>query len=91
MRVSIASMPDLEALSMTMAKRFLHTWFAIVALSLFAAAGSRAETLDQLYEKAKLEKTVVFYSGGPGGATREPRQGIHAETPRHHGVGDRRL
>jgi ABC-type glycerol-3-phosphate transport system substrate-binding protein len=67
MRVSIASMPDLEALSMTkpVAKRFLHTWFAIVALSPFAEAGSRAETLDQLYEKAKLEKTVVFYSGGP--------------------------
>ena len=49
----------------TMAKRFLHTWFAIIALLPFAEAGSRAETLDQLYEKAKLEKTVVFYSGGP--------------------------
>jgi ABC-type Fe3+ transport system substrate-binding protein len=49
----------------TMAKRFLHTWFAIIALWPFAEAGSRAETLDQLYEKAKLEKTVVFYSGGP--------------------------
>jgi ABC-type glycerol-3-phosphate transport system substrate-binding protein len=32
---------------------------------LFAAASSRAETLDQFYEKAKLEKTLVFYSGGP--------------------------
>src|SRR5262249_424208 len=49
----------------TMAKRFLHTWFAIIALLPFAEAGSRAETLDQLYEKAKLEKTVMFYSGGP--------------------------
>src|SRR5437667_5623657 len=49
----------------TMAKRFLHTGFAIIALLPFAEAGSRAETLDQLYEKAKLEKTVVFYSGGP--------------------------
>ena len=49
----------------TMAKRFLHRWFAIIALLPFAEAGSRAETLDQLYEKAKLEKTVVFYSGGP--------------------------
>ena len=32
--------------------------------ALFAATGSRAETLDQLYEKAKLEKTVVFYRAG---------------------------
>ena len=49
----------------TIAKRFLQTCFAITALLPFAAAGSRAETLDQLYEKAKLEKTVVFYAGGP--------------------------
>jgi hypothetical protein len=34
------------------------------ALLLFAAASSRAETLDQLYEKAKLDK-ALFYSGGP--------------------------
>src|SRR5467141_1673888 len=47
----------------TIAQRFLQTGLAIAAL--FAATGSRAETLDQLYEKAKLEKTVVFYSGGP--------------------------
>lgn len=49
----------------TMGKRFLQTWFAITALLPFAEAASRAETLDQLYEKAKLEKTVVFYAGGP--------------------------
>ena len=48
-----------------MGKRFLQTWFAITALLPFAEAASRAETLDQLYEKAKLEKTVVFYAGGP--------------------------
>jgi ABC-type Fe3+ transport system substrate-binding protein len=37
----------------------------MAALLLFAAASSRAETLDELYEKAKLEKALVFYSGGP--------------------------
>ena len=26
---------------------------------------ARAETIDELYEKAKAEKEVVFYSGGP--------------------------
>ena len=48
------------------AKRFLRTCFAMAAFLPFAAAaGSRAQTLDQLYDKAKLEKTLVFYSGGP--------------------------
>jgi ABC-type glycerol-3-phosphate transport system substrate-binding protein len=47
------------------AKPLLHTCFATAALLLFAAAGSRAETLDQLYEKAKLDKALVFYSGDP--------------------------
>jgi hypothetical protein len=47
------------------ARLFLHAGFATAALLLFAAANSRAETLDQFYEKAKLEKTLVFYSGGP--------------------------
>src|SRR5262245_14826571 len=28
-------------------------------------SGARAETLAELYEKAKAEKEVVFYSGGP--------------------------
>src|SRR5215831_10374919 len=55
----------------TMAKRFLHTWLAIIALLPFAEAGSGAETLDQLYEKAKLEKSVAFYSGGPAAPAKE--------------------
>jgi ABC-type Fe3+ transport system substrate-binding protein len=29
------------------------------------ATGLQAETLDQLYEKAKAEKSLVFYAGGP--------------------------
>jgi hypothetical protein len=47
------------------ARPFLHAGFATAALLLFAAASSRAETLDQLYEKAKIDKALVFYSGGP--------------------------
>ena len=50
---------------MIKAKRFPQTCFARVALFPFIAGGSRAETLDQLYEKAKLDKALVFYSGGP--------------------------
>jgi UDP-N-acetyl-D-mannosaminuronic acid transferase (WecB/TagA/CpsF family) len=73
------------------ARLFLHAGFATAALLLFAAASSRAETLDQLYEKAKFEKTLVFYSGGSGCTAREPGQGVHAEIPRHRSVGDRRL
>ncbi len=37
--------------------------FAVAAL--LSASGARAETLDQLYQKAKAEGEVVFYSGGP--------------------------
>ena len=49
----------------TIAKRTLPTCFVTAALLPFAAEGSRGETMDQLYEKAKLEKTLAFYSGGP--------------------------
>jgi ABC-type Fe3+ transport system substrate-binding protein len=38
--------------------------FAFSAL-LPGAMGARGATLDELYEKAKAEKEVVFYSGGP--------------------------
>jgi hypothetical protein len=51
------------------ARPLLHTCFATAALLLFAAAGSRAETLDQLYEKAKLDKALVFYRAGSVGET----------------------
>src|SRR5689334_11966211 len=37
--------------------------FALVALALPAAA--RAETIEQLYEQAKAEKSLVIYAGGP--------------------------
>ena len=35
------------------------------ALVMLVAHAARAETLDELYQKAKAEKEVVFYSGGP--------------------------
>ena len=37
----------------------------ITALVLAGQASVQAETLAELYEKAKAEKEVVFYSGGP--------------------------
>lgn len=39
----------------------------VLALAVAVCCGTvlRAETLDQLYEKAKPEKSLVFYSGGP--------------------------
>jgi ABC-type Fe3+ transport system substrate-binding protein len=39
---------------------------ACVAVALLTAAvAARAETVEQLYEKAKAEKSLVFYAGGP--------------------------
>lgn len=38
---------------------------AICAAILFISTASRAETLDEIYEKAKVEKALVFYAGGP--------------------------
>ncbi len=35
------------------------------AVMTLASATAHAESADQLYEKAKAEKTLVFYSGGP--------------------------
>jgi ABC-type Fe3+ transport system substrate-binding protein len=45
----------------TIAKRILSVGLALAALT----ANARAETMAELYEKAKAEKEVVFYSGGP--------------------------
>jgi hypothetical protein len=73
----------------TSAKRVLQTSFAMVALLLFDVGSSYAETLDQLYEKAKLDKTLVF--GRSCRAARKPGQGVHAEIPWHYGDGDRRF
>ena len=41
----------------------------LVLLTLGTLSAARAETIDQLYEKAKLEKALVFYTGaGPAAA-----------------------
>jgi len=42
--------------------RLLTAAFAAITAS---AATARAQTLDELYEKAKQEKSLVFYAGGP--------------------------
>ena len=49
----------------TTSSRLLPACLALAALLPLDGGGARAETLDQLYEKAKAEKEVVFYSGGP--------------------------
>src|ERR1700686_5470624 len=36
----------------------------LVVLTSVPISAARAETIDQLYEKAKLEKALVFYTGG---------------------------
>src|ERR1700683_1479485 len=36
-----------------------------MALAVFAAPAARAETTAELYEKAKAERELVFYAGGP--------------------------
>jgi ABC-type glycerol-3-phosphate transport system substrate-binding protein len=38
---------------------------AAVAAALLAAGPANAETMQELYDKAKAEKELVFYSGGP--------------------------
>jgi ABC-type Fe3+ transport system substrate-binding protein len=41
---------------------------AILVLLLCSAAPARAESMDELYEKAKQEKTLAFYGAGPTGS-----------------------
>src|SRR5438046_1384718 len=50
---------------MTKTTRFPRACFALAGLLPFAAVDAHAQTLERLYEQAKLEKTVVFYAGGP--------------------------
>src|SRR5712691_10225907 len=38
---------------------------ALVAALALCCASGRAETLDELYAKAKTEKSLVIYAGGP--------------------------
>jgi ABC-type Fe3+ transport system substrate-binding protein len=43
----------------------LWALLAACAAAAFCAAVARAETLDELYQKAKAEKSLVIYAGGP--------------------------
>jgi ABC-type Fe3+ transport system substrate-binding protein len=47
------------------AKSFSRLWPVCALLGAIASPTANAETMAQLYEKAKAEKEVVFYSGGP--------------------------
>src|SRR5712675_1088363 len=44
---------------------FASLVFALAAAVSLTTTGARAQTLDELYEKAKQEKTLVFFAGGP--------------------------
>ena len=46
-------------------KLFCRLVPACAALAMLVSQTARGETLDELYQKAKAEKEVVFYSGGP--------------------------
>ena len=43
----------------------IKAFFAFSMLFAFGIADGRAETVEQLYEKAKAEKSLMFYAGGP--------------------------
>ena len=49
-----------------MAKKYVTSLLPVcAALAMLVSQTARGETLDELYQKAKAEKKVVFYSGGP--------------------------
>ncbi len=74
----------------TTIRRLLPVCLSLAAL-LPLCAGGAAETLDQLYEKAKAEKELVFYAGGPA-APHEARVKVFMQQyPGHQRLGDRRL
>ena len=50
---------------MVTSKLVLPTRIVLAAFVSCATLAVRAETMDELYEKAKVEKSLVFYSGGP--------------------------
>jgi ABC-type Fe3+ transport system substrate-binding protein len=52
-------------MTMTIIRRLLPAGLTLALTLPLASTGARAETLDQLYQKAKVEKELVFYAGGP--------------------------
>ena len=61
------------------------------ALATLVTPAARGETLNELYEKAKAEREVVFYSGGPCGAAPRTAPNCSCSVPRRHREGHRRL
>jgi ABC-type Fe3+ transport system substrate-binding protein len=53
---------------MTVSSRHLRFPALLAAALACCAAQGRAQSMDELYEKAKLEKTVVLYGAGPTGS-----------------------
>jgi ABC-type Fe3+ transport system substrate-binding protein len=53
---------------MTVSSRHLRFPVLLAAALACCAAQARAQSMDELYEKAKLEKTVVLYGAGPTGS-----------------------
>jgi ABC-type Fe3+ transport system substrate-binding protein len=45
--------------------RLSNIWWALLAVLLSLGAVARAETMDELYAKAKDEKSLTIYAGGP--------------------------
>jgi ABC-type glycerol-3-phosphate transport system substrate-binding protein len=64
-----------NAITMKTIGQLLPAGALLVAIAL---PGAKAETLAELYEKAKAEKDVVFYSGGPA-APHESRAKLFME------------
>jgi len=59
---------DLAERTMTTLSRRLRSPALLAAALACCALQARAESMDALYEKAKLEKTVVLYGAGPTGS-----------------------
>src|SRR6202167_3614206 len=53
----------------------------LVLLAFGALAAARGETIDQLYERAKLEKALVFYTGGGPAAAKAAADAFEKRFP----------
>ncbi len=54
-------------------------------LLICGAATSRAQGMDELYERAKLEKTVALYGAGPSDPFKALDRGFSEALPGRHG------
>src|SRR6516164_8336659 len=63
----------------------------IALLTLLPLSALRAETLDELYEKAKAEKSLVFYTGAGAAAAKATAEAFEEALSWHLGHWQRRL